>query len=84
MSEKTFNTRIVHKHDTAENWAKATNFIPKAGELIIYDADETNEYARVKIGDGEKTVGDLPFIDESKANKNEVPQIQIITWGADD
>lgn len=84
MSEKTFNTRIVHKHDTAENWAKATNFIPKAGELIIYDPDETNEYARVKIGDGEKTVGDLPFIDEPKANKSEVPQIQIITWGADD
>ena len=51
MNEKTFNTRITHKHDTAENWAKATNFIPKAGELIIYDADETNEYARVKIGD---------------------------------
>ena len=82
--EKIFNTRIVHKHDTAENWAKAVNFVPKAGELIIYDADANNVYPRVKIGDGAKTVGELPFVDEQKANKSEVPQIQIVTWGADD
>lgn len=84
MSEKMFNTRIIHKHDIAENWAKATGFIPKIGELIIYDPDENYAYSRIKIGDGTKTVGELPFIDEQKANKSEVPQIQIVTWGADD
>lgn len=84
MSEQIFNTRIVHKHDTEANWNKAVNFIPKQGELIVYDPDATYTYVRVKIGDGVKTVGALPFIDDTKANKSEIPQIQIITWGADD
>lgn len=62
MSEQIFNTRIVHKHDTEVNWNKAINFIPKAGELVIYDPDENFNYARTKIGDGIKKVNDLPFI----------------------
>lgn len=65
MSEKILNTRIVHKHDTAENWAKATNFIPKQGELIIYDIDNTYTYERFKIGDGKTLVNNLPFADDS-------------------
>lgn len=36
---KTINTRISQKHDFEINWNKATNFTPKAGELIIYDAE---------------------------------------------
>ena len=63
MSENVLkNVRIVHKHDTEENWLKATNFIPKQGELIIYDVDDTHDYERMKIGDGETLVSDLPFI----------------------
>ena len=46
------NTRIVHKHDTAENWNKAENFYPLQGEIIIYDPDGTYTTARTKIGDG--------------------------------
>lgn len=61
MSEKMLNVRIVHKHDTAENWAKATGFIPKTGELIIYDIDENYNYSRFKIGDGVRTINDLEF-----------------------
>ena len=62
MSEKMFNTRIIHKHDTAENWEKATGFIPKSGELIVYDPDENFSYARTKIGDGATTVDQLEFV----------------------
>ena len=62
MAEKQFNTRIINKHDTAANWAKATNFIPKKGELIVYDADTTNTQPRLKIGDGTTTVINLPFV----------------------
>jgi hypothetical protein len=63
MSENVLkNVRIVHKHDTEENWLKATNFIPKQGELIIYDVDDTYDYERMKIGDGNTLVNDLPFI----------------------
>lgn len=62
MAEKQFNTRIINKHDIAANWAKATNFIPKKGELIVYDADTTNTQPRLKIGDGTTTVINLPFV----------------------
>ena len=64
-------TRIVHKHDIPENWAKATNFIPKQGELIIYDdryvdknGNETivADSVMYKIGDGVTSVVNLPFI----------------------
>lgn len=61
MNEKMFNTRIIHKHDTAENWAKATNFIPMQGEIIVYDIDENYDYERMKIGDGVTVVANLPF-----------------------
>ena len=61
MSEKNIKTRIVHKHDTEENWNKAINFIPKQGEIIVYDVDTTYTYERMKIGDGITNVNDLPF-----------------------
>lgn len=61
MAEKQFNGRIIQKHDSETNWNKATNFIPKAGEIIIYDTDETHTEPRIKIGDGTNAVGNLPF-----------------------
>lgn len=63
MSEKTLKTRIIHKHDTEANWLKATGFIPKQGELIVYDVDDTHTYERFKIGDGKTLVSELPFAD---------------------
>lgn len=71
MTEKNINSRIIHKHDIEANWIKATNFIPLAGELIIYDADEAYINPRVKIGDGVTLVNDLPFADESLIAKIE-------------
>lgn len=61
MSENRLHGRIVNKHDTEANWLKATNFIPMLGEIIIYDADATNDVPRIKIGDGETVVSLLPF-----------------------
>ena len=63
MAEKTIKSRIVHKHDSETNWNRATNFVPKQGELIIYDTDTNHSYARVKIGDGTTNVSLLPFFD---------------------
>lgn len=60
--EKNMNTRIQHKHDIEVNWEKAINFIPKKGELIVYDPDENYNYSRVKIGDEISTANELPFI----------------------
>lgn len=53
--------RIVNKHDTEYNWGLAVNFIPLAGEIIVYDTDSTHAYPRFKVGDGETVVGNLPF-----------------------
>lgn len=64
MSEKKFNTRVIQKHDTEANWSKAS-FIPKKGEIIIYDIDSNYTYERIKIGDGVKSVNALPFVTDA-------------------
>ena len=60
--EKILNTRLINKHDTEENWAKAVNFIPKQGEIIVYDIDANYTYERIKMGDGATHVSQLPFV----------------------
>jgi hypothetical protein len=69
MSEKRLNTRIINKHDSDENFKKATGFTPLLGEIIIYEADENNELPRIKIGDGESNINDLAFIGSDKVDK---------------
>ncbi len=64
--------RICNKHDTEENWNKATNFAPLLGETIVYDPDSTHHYPRYKTGiwDGKSTktadmlVVNLPFANQ--------------------
>ena len=56
MSNKTFQGRIVQKHDTKANWEKATNFIPLKGEIILYD-----DLNKIKIGNGNTKINDLDF-----------------------
>ena len=65
------DARIRHKHDTEENWLKATNFVPLLGEMIVYDPDASYSYARIKIGDGVNTVSALPFLIEDAPFKPE-------------
>ena len=59
---KEIKSRIILKHDNEINWNKASSFIPKQGEVIIYDVDDNYTYERMKIGDGITNVIDLPFI----------------------
>lgn len=61
MAEKNIKSRIIHKHDVESNWILATNFTPKQGEIIVYDVDSNYNYERLKIGDGEHNVNELPF-----------------------
>ena len=56
--EKNINSRIQQKTDSTENWAKATGFIPKRGEIIVY---QDNGKSSIKIGDGKTAVVNLPF-----------------------
>lgn len=59
MANKEIKTRIQNKNDTSENWAKAVNFIPLKGEIIIY-----NDALRFKVGDGTTLLSQLEFTDE--------------------
>lgn len=59
---KEFFTRIQHKHDIEANWIKAINFTPLNGEIIVYDKDDTHDYARIKIGDGVTKINELHFM----------------------
>ena len=58
---KEIPSRLILKHDVESNWNRAQTFVPKQGEIIIYDIDENHSYERFKIGDGVTTVYELSF-----------------------
>ena len=64
----TMNVRFANMHDIEANWNRCPNFIPAAGEIIVYDADETHIYQRFKVGDGKTTVMLLPFMNDPLLN----------------
>ena len=84
MSNKTKEilSRIILKHDIEENWNKASSFIPKQGEAVIYDIDTTHNYERMKIGDGTTSVVNLPFYLESDLAQK--TQVQVTVWEEND
>lgn len=90
----TIKSRIQLKNDTEANWNKAgpkdnsPGFIPLQGEVIIYSTDDTHPFFRLKVGDGETNVVNLPFIDAGTLNGVEVNNIEAkklqhtLTFGA--
>lgn len=62
MADKILSARTIQIHDTEANWLKAVSFIPRKGELVVYDVDATHTVERFKIGDGITVVNELPFI----------------------
>lgn len=82
MAENVLKARQVQKHDTEANWITAgTNgFIPKKGEIIIYDKDSTNTTIRIKIGDGSSNISSLPFLLDGYATEDQVENVSL-TWG---
>ena len=73
-ANNTIKTRIQLKSDTEANWNKAApkegsnGFVPLSGELIVYTADATHPFSRLKVGDGTTNVVNLPFIDAGTLN----------------
>lgn len=61
MSDKTLHARIINIHDVEYNWNQAKTFVPRAGEIVVYDVDQEHSYPRFKMGDGKTPVVDLPF-----------------------
>lgn len=68
--------RISQLHNTEAEWLKVI-FIPKQGEIVVYDPDSNYNYSRIKVGDGQKTIHELPFIMDSVIN-NFVQNLQFI------
>ena len=62
MGKNTVKARVQLKNDTEANWNKSS-FVPLPGEVIIYTADDSHPFFRLKIGDGETPVTLLPFIE---------------------
>ena len=62
MAVKTLTTSVKQKSDTSANWAKATNFTPLKGEIIVY-----TDLNKIKIGDGVTKVGVLEFVSAKDA-----------------
>ena len=60
--------RVSHLHKTEADWIKFNDWMPAAGELVIYDPDENFRYARVKVGDGQHTLKELDFFVNSAIN----------------
>jgi len=91
-ANNTIKTRIQLKSDTEANWRKSvlisdggekssgTSFVPLLGELIVYTADTTHPFSRLKIGDGSTNVVSLPFVDAGTLNGEEVEIIKRNTF----
>ena len=82
MATNTIKTRIQLKNDTETNWNKAINFVPLKGEIIIYSADDSHPFSRIKVGDGITTVINLPFINANGINGKTIYADTIINWKA--
>ena len=50
----------IVKIDLASNWAKAINYIPDRGVIIVYEYED--RAPSLKIGDGVTLVSKLPFL----------------------
>ena len=67
--------------NTESGWNSST-YIPKHGEVIIYDKDSTHAYYRTKVGDGTNYVKNLPFMFSGCINDLVQSTTQTIVWDA--
>lgn len=95
MATNTIKTRIQLKCDTEANWNKSvlvseggvekttgTSFIPREGEVIIYKADDTHPFSRLKVGDGTTNVVRLPFVGALNINGQSIEVATTNEWNA--
>lgn len=76
---KELKGKIVFKHQTEAEWHTSNNggpvqYMPAFGEKVLYDPDEKYSYTRVKYGDGEHIVAELPFSVEQVDWEQEDPK----------
>lgn len=78
---KQYNTRIQLKCDTKTKWDTIeSSFKPLAGEIIIYLPDNHSSLYRLKVGDGDNTLNNLPFIDAGTLNGKQVEIVKLTSF----
>ena len=80
LMDKYYNVRIKLRNDSWTNWESKQDLVPYDGEVIIYDIPTIEEkrkyrldalnYQIIKIGDGVKTLKELPAINEMSSALN--------------
>jgi hypothetical protein len=70
MQEPKMRARVSLLHKTETEWNSMINFVPLSGEFIIFDPDKTHNYARLKVGDGNTKLKDLPFFIDSAIDQH--------------
>lgn len=73
-----YKIKTVPFHATEEEW-ELIDYIPKNGELIVYDEDLNHANKRFKFGDGQLKANQLSFVSSSEASQ----QIQA-NWSQTD
>ena len=69
MSTRILKTRIQNKIDSEARWKNHPEFIPLAGEAIIYtDVNGDSDKVQIKFGDGITTIDKLPFATSPEAS----------------
>lgn len=72
----------IPKIESAQDWEKAINFIPKKEQIIIYDGvKENGKYIippRIKVGNGIHTVKELPFETDTNISYLEDQEMLVI------
>ena len=71
------SSNFTNKHNTQAVWDTMTNYIPNKGEIIVYDRDDNTNYERFKIGDGIKTISQLPFYMEDLREHTQNTDIHV-------
>lgn len=78
--KKTINARLVQLHNTQAIWENSySEFIPHAGEIVVYDPDANYALPRFKLGDGSTTLRELPFY----ASNSDTDLSGAIKWEGD-
>lgn len=61
IQNQVYNIKSIPFFGTAAEWASNKTYVPKQGELIIYDYSDGSK--KIKIGDGITTVENLAFFE---------------------
>ena len=73
INDVKYNIKSAFFHAKESEWKteELNSYIPKQGEIVIYDIDDVYAYERFKIGDGVQNVNDLPFYNDGFVSYSE-------------